>query len=404
MTYSANEIINRAKSLADVANTDYISYEDALQYINDSYNWLYQLAINRGDDYFVRQLSVGPGQNKLPPDFYQLRSVNGINGANYTRLPIGSITNTPGYRLINNTIEINAINNAEVSYYPKPTFITLSKEAKADPAIPAISSKSAIYKDHLVYEFEDDEVKGVYVLDLKTEESTFVEYDEPIEDIFVANSYFVLRHKDGIAIFDFCGNEVSSQTETKLLRKKNGDLTTKVDSYMGKQIKPELETDYIIAGNDYYYYISDQKLIMQRYDEDEGIIIDEEVESFNLSRLNHEDLLTYAKNGNFYSWMTSWLEPEVLAADYVNVIGYTDEDVYYTDGVISYVIGNTPDTLLNFPTNMYFTLMSYQLATYFVAKQGGDVTLLNAQKEKAEQDFENDSRDAFGYVRIKNVY
>lgn len=54
MQYTASEIIERAKNLADCGNTDFLSEKEATQYINDAYNFVYQKLIDRGDNYFVK--------------------------------------------------------------------------------------------------------------------------------------------------------------------------------------------------------------------------------------------------------------------------------------------------------------------------------------------------------------
>ena len=76
----------------------------------------------------------------------------------------------------------------------------------------------------------------------------------------------------------------------------------------------------------------------------------------------------------------------------------------YTDGVEFYKRGVLPETVFNYPNNTYYTLIAYIIATYIIAKQGGDVSILAAQKEKAELDFEDNVADSWSAVRIKNVY
>lgn len=164
-----------------------------------------------------------------------------------------------------------------------------------------------------------------------------------------------------------------------------------------------LETDYIQAGSDALYYISDCILYRHEYDEEEPEEIDTDVLSFSVSEKFGRDYLVYEKADGVFAYRPDW-DITPLDIDYIRIIGYTANSVITSDGVVVEAISNEPDILLNYPNNAYYTILSYQLATYFMAKQGGDVTILQAQLEKAKFDFEDNAQDAFTYPRIKNVY
>ena len=70
-----------------------------------------------------------------------------------------------------------------------------------------------------------------------------------------------------------------------------------------------------------------------------------------------------------------------------------------------YVTSFFDDTELNFPNQMYFTLMAYLLAISFKIKQGSDISGLQLSYEKAEETFYDTlSNDDWNYTRITNVY
>jgi hypothetical protein len=131
MFYTTSELIERAKNLADCGNTDFLSHEECEQYLNDAYNEIYQLAINRGDDWFVKTMNVNSKAN-LPNDFYSLRSVKGANGYMYKRRSLSATINEPGYEIINNKLVISGQMpiSCEVTYYPLPKHLTLQRPEK----------------------------------------------------------------------------------------------------------------------------------------------------------------------------------------------------------------------------------------------------------------------------------
>jgi hypothetical protein len=70
-----------------------------------------------------------------------------------------------------------------------------------------------------------------------------------------------------------------------------------------------------------------------------------------------------------------------------------------------YVCPYCEDTPLNYPSSLYFQIISYILAIAFKSKQGADVSLLSSQLAMAEQTFEETlGSDAFQFPRMGNVY
>ena len=81
MRYLASEIAHRAKQLADLTNTDFISNEEDIYYINDAWKEFYQLLINKGDKQFVKEVELagstinGQVEYSIPDDCYQILSI-----------------------------------------------------------------------------------------------------------------------------------------------------------------------------------------------------------------------------------------------------------------------------------------------------------------------------------------
>lgn len=56
MKYTSNQVIKRALNLADISNTDFLTHEEQIQYINDAWQTVYQWLINKGDKQFVKEV------------------------------------------------------------------------------------------------------------------------------------------------------------------------------------------------------------------------------------------------------------------------------------------------------------------------------------------------------------
>lgn len=407
MEYLASEIIERAKNLADMGNTDYISHKELIQYLNDSYSYVYQLAINRGDNFFVKYRDLGVGLNRLPKDFYQLRCIkNKYDGHLFTRKPLNGSINEPGYEIINNKINISGINaNCEMTYYPEPKLLTFPNKEKILENSPIPNSLFNLYKDNLVYLDTDQ----IFIYNYNSGNKIAIEYEiENLNKLYVANNYIVAISKTddlyNIDFIDFNSNKFKTAKLSNyiIFRKQNGDLdilNNNSISYRGKQTLT-LDTNYIQAQSESLYYISENKLYKQYLDDDPIEIAD--ADQFYTMRKFSKEYIVFEYEDQLFAYIEEDIWP--LDVDYDILLGFTDDYVITSDSVVVTAYSNEPDIILNYPDNTYYSLLAYQLALSFVAKQGGDPTILSSQFDKAKFDFENNAQDAFTSVRIKNVY
>lgn len=415
MQYTASEIIERAKNLADCGNTDFLTEKEATQYINDAYNYVYQKLIDRGDSFFVKKMEVNTGVYPLPSDFYQLRSIKDpYSGFVLTRKSGNASMNETGYEIVNNKLIIGgtSLHNLEATYYPNPTYITLNSPEKEIGRLPLTEGRYGIYGNKFVCEAED----SILVYDWVNETSTnlTIELEDPIEAIYVSKSSFFIITDTTIYCYDFEGNPINqySKSGNVLIRLENGIIRVeqRIDNqikYRGKDITLELTPElYLAATEGYIFYRHNGKLYVQKTDEEESTEIEDAIDNFIATRVNGKaGVLFYNNKPKIF--VINWSSVEHINADFESFIGFYDNKDYgmiYTDGVVCYKRGVLPETVFNYPNNTYYTLIAYIIATYLVAKQGGDVSILAAQKEKAESDLEDNSNDAWSPVRIKNVY
>lgn len=131
--YNASDVIKKAKQLADLENSDFISWNESLTLLNDAYQNIYQKSINKGNNDFVKVITTSEKAISLPEDFYQLKALT-LKQDRFTtpimRRPQNGSFNDLSYDIYNNTIQINGYSSGNIilEYYPNPTTLTLPGE------------------------------------------------------------------------------------------------------------------------------------------------------------------------------------------------------------------------------------------------------------------------------------
>ena len=54
--YTTKDIVNRATQLADLENSDFISWNENINLLNESWQKIYQQLIDNGDKTFIKEL------------------------------------------------------------------------------------------------------------------------------------------------------------------------------------------------------------------------------------------------------------------------------------------------------------------------------------------------------------
>ena len=75
ITYNASDIVKRAEQLADLENSDFISFSEKIALLNEAYQVLYQKGINKDVNAFVKYINTRDRVIQLPRDFYQLKAI-----------------------------------------------------------------------------------------------------------------------------------------------------------------------------------------------------------------------------------------------------------------------------------------------------------------------------------------
>lgn len=131
--YNASDVIKKAKQLADLENSDFISWNESITLLNDAYQNVYQKSINKGNNDFVRVITTSEKCINLPRDFYQLKALtlkqDRFNTPIMRRPQNGSFDDL-SYDIYNNTLLINGYSSGTIilEYYPTPLTLTLPNE------------------------------------------------------------------------------------------------------------------------------------------------------------------------------------------------------------------------------------------------------------------------------------
>ena len=82
IVYHSSDIIKRAEQLADLENSQFISFSEKIALLNEAYTSIYQKSINHDVNSFVKYINTRNNVIQLPPDFYQLKAITMSSGNN----------------------------------------------------------------------------------------------------------------------------------------------------------------------------------------------------------------------------------------------------------------------------------------------------------------------------------
>lgn len=403
--YNSKDIINRAKRIADLENSDFITYNEQVQMLNDCYNEVYQKIINKGDLYFVKEIYMNNGE-ELPYDFYQLHDI--------TKETI-HLKRGDDYKLVNNKLVLINYDNVKVSYFPIPESLFI----EADPVEHTLNSnfeygdKSAIfpyYNDYInisanskssstyniLFRYKDDLVtvettmvpmhywmdrNCIYVLGYNYASTTSDRYLKLIQYNIGYSNSLVIEQANYKGFANVYYDNVAIDIPNHIIHYKKGseyhtfNYIDKVDSIIEFEY-PYSGTGFLKDGEVY------NSISMVN---NECIYIDTETNSYKLTT-KQKELAPVGVN-----------PPVLLKVDEETGYGYTFEG--------SIIYSAFDNTELEYPNNLFFIYMAYKLAVYMKARQNGDYSkLLPLVREAELHFFDTLSNDSNDYTTIENVY
>ena len=376
MTQNISDIVKAARQIADLENSNFISWVENIRLVNEAWVAVHQKLINKGDFTFVDEIPISKEQ-ELPGNFYQVLSVLDNYSTPVPRYSIGMNSSQIYYKLINNKLILNGLPSAKLTYFTKPQFLTYPADTIVD-ALPlsegetikfacdnyALTNKNVwdikeativraanetdVYVDAYGRTYSATE-KPIFYPDGRcfkltstecTDANCKVAYSNDIENITFDGVYYYVRYSNGnINVFE-------------------QDNPTNIDVYAGF-------SSNIYFNNNHKFYIKD------------NVVFIDDIPMYDASIYNNKVYMLKIDLNTGYGLFTN------------------------NNKILSIAV----DTELNLPNNLYYNVLAYMLAFSYCCKQGKDATYVSAQlNNNIELLYDTLTNDAFSQMKITNIY
>ena len=376
MKYNISDIVKAAKQIADLENSDFISWNENIRLLNEAWTAVHQKLINKGDFTFVNEMNITKEQ-ELPSDFYQVLSVLDNYHTPVSRYSIGMNDSQIWYKLINNKLILNGLQSAKLTYFTKPQFLTYPADTITDAlplqegevikfacdnyaltnlniwdiketTIVRATAETDVYVDAYGRTYSANE-KPIFYPDGRcfkltqsecTDANCKVAYSDDIENITFDGVYYYARYSNGnINVFE-------------------QDNPTNIDVYEGF-------SSNIYFNNDHKFYIKD------------NVAFIDDIPMYDASIYNNKVYMLKIDLNTGYGLFTN------------------------NNKILSIAV----DTELNLPNNLYYNVLAYMLAFSYCCKQGKDASYVSAQlNSNTELLYDTLTNDAFSQMKITNIY
>lgn len=392
--YNTSELIKRALNLADLRNSDFLSYGEQFNYVNDAYRTVYQDAINAGEQLYIKECLLegsGSREYEIPDDLYQIIAITNTVGDAVHRKDPRQSESTPGYEIKNNRLVFsNVIGGVILKYVPVPETLTFRAPSKeVEIPIEVVSAYDTKVADTLgnIYDIST----GEYV--------NQTENESPIYDFVVmGKNSFVAKPvgDEHFYLYNFKGT--SFGTLGKALLTDDGRFIHGTDE----------QAEFTIGcisddGTSQFYWA----------EEDDGYVIKCNGEVIS-EKLGSAPPLRYlywdGKNACVYGNHLITEKGDVFLLDMQGgILLKTDLETGYgfleSDAGTKYVKGWLPETAIDYPNNIFFSMVAYKLAMAYRTKQNADTTMLASEYESLLKTYvaslSNNGQD---YPTIRNIY
>ena len=377
MIYKVSDIVKAAKQIADLENSDFISWNENIRLVNEAWTAVHQKLINKGDMTFVDEMDIGKEQ-PLPEDFYQVLSVLDNYNTPVPRYSIGMNDCQIWYKLINNKIILNGLSSAKITYFKKPQFLTYPADTITD-ALPlsegevikfacdnyALTNKNVwdikeasivraanetdVYVDAYGRTYSANE-KPIFYPDGRcfkltqtecTDANCKVAYSDDIENITFDGVYYSVRY--------------SSTGNINVFEQGNSNNIGTLEGFSSN----------IYFNNEHKFYIKD------------NVVFIDDIPMYDASIYNNKVYMLKIDLNTGYGLFTN------------------------NNKILSIAV----DTELNLPNNLYYNVLAYMLAFSYCCKQGKDASYVGTQlNNNIELLYDTLTNDAFSQMKITNIY
>lgn len=439
LQYTAQDIVDKAIAIADLQNSDFITYKEKLTFLNDAYITMFNKAIDYGDNIFTNEMIVENGETELPSDFYQLREVYIMRDKTkilITPKPINQSEYELSYEIKNDTLYVYGNYQGDiymVYYYVPSTLIVQPESYKAGFILNEGELLLACHND--LYATKDSTKVYIRSLSDSTLEKEFtvsIGVGVSINTVLMGDSYLFLiiydpfardylfyafnLYKGSVSNYSFSNASIVFDKDSPYIYSSINNTLSGFNNVFYDSSNMPIDTTNLKGINYYVNGFGDEDSVLKlSYKIDKAYIGDMEMD-INVRirdiKLVEDNFILLAQDGNLYSLSEDY-EGVIICKErqkktvYANLMGFDIESGY---GLVSkdmfgrYIVEPCYDaTILNYPNNTYFTLVAYYLAIEFCNKQGKDTTNLFVELEKQENSFYDSLHRDETAFRITNV-
>lgn len=401
---TATKLVRRAKQIADIANSDFLNYEEDTEYLNSAWKNVYQTIINYNLNVFTVEATLvgAAGVYKLPFDCYQIKSVkNPITGREIPRRSDSESVLGATYEVVNNTIRLGpSAGPVSITYWRKPFFLSIPDETievsiERNRTILDSCNNSILLKDTII-----GVDQKMYIQNLLSNSTLELPYaPDPAYDWYLGNNFILKCNSSTVQAYDFYGNLIDEITDIavqySIAKADNGlcyyvipnpDDTSIEDIYelFGDKIA-EVPVDATVASiigidGEFYPIKTENAFPIGIFDDRPAYITD------------NKELHLINPNGS-----------EIVEKVSVPSIGQVTLVKYgflTFDGKLYSCI---PDTELDFPNNLYYDCISYDLAVRYLCKMNADSTGVENLNKNAWNQLTASIDQSADFPRVKLV-
>lgn len=377
MKYNTSDIVRAAKQIADLENSDFISWNENIRLINEAWTSVHQKLINKGDMTFVNEAVISSKEQYLPEDFYQVMSILDNYNIPVARYSIGMNDSQIWYKIINNKLILNGLPSAKLTYFTKPQFLTYSAETIVN-ALPLE---------------EDEQVKfacGNYVLTNK--------YVWDIKEAVIT------KEVSETDIYVDAYGRTYSDTEKPIFYPDGRCFKLTQDECTDTNCKVTyIDTIENITFDGVYYYARYSDGNIYVYEQNSSSAI-ETLEGFSSNIYFNNNHKFYIKDNVAFIDETPMYDSSYYNDQmYMLKIDLNTGYGLFTNN--NKILSTAIDTELDLPNNLYYNVLAYMLAFSYCCKQGKDPSLVaNQLNANVEVLYDTLTNDSFGSFKITNIY
>jgi hypothetical protein len=400
--------------------SDFISWNEAISCINESNVALYQKLINMGDNSFIGDFHTSEKVKELPADFWQLKGVYLWNNGNLqtiNRRADNSSEHHLSYELRNGKIFLfGTSEDVYVEYYKSPKKLFFKPH---DIAISLDTTKNYLdcHKHTFLYEDSNDTLSIIDLDGIKTSKKFLQIAPSSIIRAFITENFVFVVTSSGMIIYDIMSGYSATVTGYSPLITESGKEflidESGVIKYFhignGSISTSEYKSNVEITGG--YYYVCDDAMTDFYYVTASDVLHNgTETNAGSNVKIIYSGKKCYVLGSTGYGVIeddvTTLLENNTgLNVGFIGIDERTGYGYCTKKYSAFYVCSYCDDTPLDYPSDMYYQIISFILAIMFKSKQNADTTNLNTQLAMAEQTFEDTlGSDSFQFPRMGNVY